>query len=273
MGTLKRPAKRISDICAGIISPINTVDSKILSCPKHGKYEGYTTVVSDERSINSVCPECLEEENDRARQELYKRIALSGSRDVFNRSCIPPRYQKSNFAGYKPTCEKSEAVKSLLSRFTASFDIAVLNGTSFLLSGKTGTGKTHLACAIAMNVMRNGHTAMYTSLVDAVSRVKTTWIKSSQITADGMIDEFVKFDLLLIDEIGLGPISSKEREIVFMIINRRYEQEKPTIGISKFSEREVCKILSIEAVSRLKSGGGGVLVFDWLDYRQNQRKF
>ena len=273
MGTLKRHVQKISDICTGVISPINTVDSKILSCPKHGKYEGYTTVVSDKRSINSICPECLEKENDRARQELYERIALSGSRDVFNQSCIPPRYQKSNFGVYRSSCEKAEAVKRLLSRFTTDFKIAALNGTSFLFSGKTGTGKTHLACAIAMNIIKQGHTAKYTSMADVISKVKATWSGTSQLTEDEMIDKFIEFELLIIDEIGLGSLSPKERNIIFMIIDRRYSNNKPTIGISKFHEAKVCQMIGEETVSRLKSGGGGVLVFDWEDYRLSQRKF
>lgn len=273
MGVLGRHVKRISDICDGIILPINTVDSKIITCDKHGKYEGYTTVVSDEKSINSICPECLEEETNSDREELYERIALSGSLNVFNQSCIPPRYQKSNFGGYKPSCEKAEAIKSVLCRFTVSFKVAALNGTSFLFSGKTGTGKTHLACSIAMNIVKQGHTAKYTSMVDAISKVKATWSGTSQLTEDEMIDKFIDFELLIIDEIGLGSLSPKERNIIFMIIDRRYSNNKPTIGISKFPEVKVCQMIGEETVSRLKSGGGGVLIFDWGDYRLNQRKF
>jgi len=273
MGVLSREVQRVKDICTGVILPINTVDRKILSCPKHGKYEGYTTVVSDGEVIDSVCPECFEKEKVNDMEELYERIALSGSRDVFNQSCIPPRYQKSNFGAYKPSCEKAEAVKSVLSRFTTSFKIAALNGTSFLFSGKTGTGKTHLACAIAMNIIRQGHTAKYTSMADVISKVKATWSGTSQLTEDEMIDKFIEFELLIIDEIGLGSLSPKERNIIFMIIDRRYSNNKPTIGISKFPEGKVCQMIGEETVSRLKSGGGGVLVFDWGDYRLNHKKF
>jgi DNA replication protein DnaC len=194
---------------------------------------------------------------------------MNANGDVFNRSCIPKRYQRKEFDSYKPTCKKSEDVKSIIMAFALHFDKAMEHGTSFLLSGSTGTGKTHLGCSAALSVIKTGHTAMYMSMIDMLSKIKESWKPSSEDSEETIINQFMKFDLLIIDEIGHHRITSMDPGLAFKVVNRRYEAELPTVGISKLPEKRICEGFGEDMVSRLKSGGGGCLKFDWKDYRAN----
>ncbi|MCP3663981.1 MAG: ATP-binding protein [Gammaproteobacteria bacterium] len=241
-------------------------ETAILECKLHGSYEGHRTKIEG-RTVESVCPSCLEEEARRDRAELFKTNKLNVARTIFNRSCIPKRYQSRGMNTYVPDCPAAERIKKILTSYIQNIDRAMESGTSFLFTGGPGTGKTHLANAIAMNAISLGRTAMYISAVDCIAKVKKSWLRNSEESEDCMIDKFSKFYLLIIDEIGLGMITEKEKSIIFRVVNRRYEEELPTIGISKFNRARLQKMVGEELVSRLESGGGGNLMFNWKDYR------
>lgn len=237
-----------------------------LHCMQHGAYEGYTSKLGN-RIIESICPDCLEIDRRRDQKQLHQKMIMNCRSEILSRSCIPTRYKKKDFNTYKPTCSNAVHTKKILQNYAQNFRDASEHGTSFLLSGKPGSGKTHLACSVATHIMRVGRTAIYSSLVDCFSRVKAGWSMSSDKTEDQIIEEFSRFDLLIIDEIGVATMKAADPEIAFRIINRRYEEGRPTIGISKHPRKRVMNLIGEECISRLESGGGGTLLFTWADYR------
>lgn len=238
----------------------------MLRCVQHGKYEGYKTKMGS-RIIESICPDCLEIQRVREQRELHQKMIMNCRSEILSRSCIPTRYKKKDFNSYQPVNETAAACKRYLQDYALQFEKACEHGTSFLLSGQPGSGKTHLACSVATHIMKVGRTAIYSSLVDCFSRVKAGWAMSSDKTEDQIIEEFSRFDLLIIDEIGVATMKAADPEIAFRIINRRYEEGRPTIGISKHPRAKVINLIGEECVSRLESGGGGTLLFTWADYR------
>lgn len=253
---------------------INIVEPEkaVLSCPEHGEYEGYIMRLKL-GSVDAVCPECMKLEIEEERKDLYKRIEVNKNRDTFNQSAIPPRYQKRQFEDYKAVSQESDDIKTLMMRYSDRFGVVLDHGTSFFFIGGPGTGKTHIACSVAMSIVNNGYTAKYTTLLDIISKVKTCWVKGSDLSEDDIISEYTKPDLLIIDEVGLGNLGQKDKEMAFRVINRRYEGERPLITISNYDLNQANKALGVPTVSRMTSGGGKVLVFNWGDYRQSVDKF
>jgi len=252
--------------------PTFEVEKVKINCEKHGIYEGMVSLING-RKINSICPYCLEDE----RQEDIRKIRSGEIQrqkvDVINQSCVPKRYLSSSFDGYDPVCNEAKDIFDLLQRYVKNFDKVMEFGTSFLFSGGTGTGKTTLATAVLNSVMRDGYTGVYVSSLNYLSKVKRSWVAGASVSEDEIIESYVNFDLLVLDEIGKGLCSPKEKGIVFRLLDRRHEENKPTIGCSLYNEKEVIKRIDEDAVRRLTTGRGGILRFSWPNYEKSQRSF
>jgi DNA replication protein DnaC len=114
--------------------------------------------------------------------------------------------------------------------FMALMDMSwVTAHRNVLITGPTGVGKTYLACAIANQTCRRGHTALYlrmTRLFPALALAKM----------DGrypkMLAQFAKVDVLLLDDWGLAPMTPEARHDLLEIIDDRHGR-KSTIVTSQ----------------------------------------
>jgi DNA replication protein DnaC len=248
-----------------LLQSSGSTTTKNLCCPVHGDYQGWTMTVAGEE-INSICDKCADEEQRQKAQAAEEERERLRNAVGFSNSCIPPRFAKMAYNDFKTNCDKAVAVKGRVGDFIKNFKDSMGKGTSFLFSGSTGTGKTHLACATANNIIRKGYSAIYVSSLNYLSKVKAAWNVEAGTSEDEVIESYVKFDLLILDELGKGELNQKERGMIFRLIDRRSEECKPTIGITKFSPDKLISLIDDDAVRRLKAGGGGVLLFDWPAY-------
>jgi DNA replication protein DnaC len=93
------------------------------------------------------------------------------------------------------------------------------NHQNLLISGPTGVGKTYIACAVGNAVCRVGHTVFYI-------RAPKLFTTLFQARADGsylkLIAKLAKFNLLIIDDIGLSPMNETERKDLLELVEERH---------------------------------------------------
>ena len=247
-------------------------DTRTLTCRIHGKYEGIVTEING-RKIEAICPECLEDER---KSELNKHVEEHMRRkriDIFNQSCVPKRYQGIKFNDFHPVCDEAEELLELMQRYVKNYHLVLMHGTSFLFSGGTGTGKTTIGTAVLNGVMMIGYTGVYVSSLNLLSKVKRSWVNGATVSQDEIIESYVAYDLLVLDEIGKGQMSAKEKGIIFSLLDRRHEEVKPTIGITTYSEQKIKSLIDEDAVRRLTTGGGCTIKFTWPNYELSRSKF
>lgn len=202
--------------------------------------------------------------------EIYAEQRRRASESVLGRAAIPPRFASKTLADYVPQSGEQVRIKAALEQYAAEFaQDATSTGASVILCGRPGTGKTHLGCGVANELLKRGFNALYTTASNLVRDIRATWGRDSECTEAEVIKAFVAPDLLIIDEIGVQTGSADEKIRLFDVINARYEQVKPMLIISNLDVKGVVDYIGERAADRLRENGGQAFAFTWGSYRRN----
>jgi DNA replication protein DnaC len=87
-----------------------------------------------------------------------------------------------------------------------------------ILVGGTGTGKTHLAIALASHAVKNGHRARFYSVVSLVNQLEAIG------KADPLANRLSFVDVIVLDELGYLPFSRSGGALLFHLMSRLYER-------------------------------------------------
>ena len=114
-----------------------------------------------------------------------------------------------------------------------------------ILVGNNGVGKTHLACSIANELIKNGIPIIYGTLINLLAELKNTYDVYNNISEMKIIKLYEKVDLLIIDDLGKEKPSEWGLEKLFTIINSRYENNLPVIITTNYDQNSLIDRLSI----------------------------
>jgi len=95
------------------------------------------------------------------------------------------------------------------------------NQRNAVLVGGTGTGKSHLAIAIARNCIRAGARGRFYNVVDLVNRLEAETRGGRQ---GRIADHLARLDLVILDELGYLPFAQSGGQLLFHLISRLYER-------------------------------------------------
>jgi DNA replication protein DnaC len=90
-----------------------------------------------------------------------------------------------------------------------------------VLIGGTGTGKSHLAIAIARSLIRSGARGRFFNVVDLVNRLETEHRSGKQ---GRIADYLTRTDFVVLDELGYLPFAQAGGQLLFHLISRLYER-------------------------------------------------
>jgi len=173
-------------------------DTKKRVCQKHGEYLARFITAMPNKKIYSACPQCNAEWNRRKEAERGQEVK-SKSAQMIKMSNIPTRYLKSSMAGYDIDNNKNKAFAlKVCQKYVSAFPERKKDGCSLVMCGTPGTGKTHLACAIALELMRKGDSARYCTVYKAVNAIKNTY-SDRGMTESQVLKSFLSPSLLILD--------------------------------------------------------------------------
>ncbi len=112
-----------------------------------------------------------------------------------------------------------------------------LNGW-LLLTGGVGCGKTHLAAAIAYEVVSLGVETLFLTVPDLLDWLRYTF-SSDDATYESRFEEIRNIRFLVLDDLGTQNATSWAREKLFQIINHRYIKKLPTVVTTNLSLKEI----------------------------------
>lgn len=245
-------------------------------CEQHGEFKeiGGSLSGREDRVRWLGCPACnkagrnAEAAEAKAAEEAARQARIEAR---MNACGIPLAFRGRTFDNFIVETDDMQHAVDIARDFAECFWSKHIREGSFLvMGGVTGTGKSHLALAIAQLVMLRG-TAMYMDVVDLIRRVRGTWRRDSSKSEEEMFNLLGGLDLLIVDEVGVQRGTDDEQNVIFDVINRRYRDNRPTILLTNLDGRSLIEFLGPRVMSRL-SERAQFLSFQWDDWRRRERK-
>jgi DNA replication protein DnaC len=248
------------------------------TCATHGPFEARCFL----GNAWTACPTCAAEEKAREQAEADAKVradAVARWQRKIGEAGIPERFRERRLATYAAKLPGQKRALDFATAYAAQFGEIRKTGRSALFIGLPGTGKTHLAVGIGLEVMEHhGAAVLFTTVMRAVRRVKDTWGRDSRESESEAIAALVFPDLLILDEVGVQFGSDTEKLLLFDILNERYERRRPTILMSNLALDDaeeggrvvpgIKSYLGERVFDRLREDGGQSVVFDWPSHRK-----
>ena len=240
-------------------------------CPEHGAYTA-TNFLGEHWTACPKCLEILQEKQEEESLQKQKEAALEREqlkwKAKINGAAIPERFKDRTLDSYIAKTTGQKKALAFAKEYAENFDQVIKTGRSAIFVGKVGTGKTHLAVGIALSIMQQQRSPVFVTVQRLIRRVKDSW-RTKEETESEVIDAFASPDLLILDEVGVQFGSEFEKQLLFDVLNERYEKLKPSILLSNIPSEQLSDYLGERVTDRLRENGGALIGFNWDSYRKN----
>jgi DNA replication protein DnaC len=173
---------------------------------------------------------CYGQEADRARQEsltyeYYLAEVMEREREVRRQNRIQRLLRESKLPLEKSleTFEMSRLPSRLAAQLNALLEGSFVERSENVLAfGNPGSGKTHLLCAIAQELIhRQGRRLRFTPCSLLVQQLL---VAKRDLKLPRLLKGLSKYDVLIIDDIGYVEQNREEMEVLFILLAERYER-------------------------------------------------
>jgi DNA replication protein DnaC len=215
-----------------------------INCPTHGQ--------QTERGIMARwfgCPVC----SDEAAKRESAAADAQAKRDFFAAMNLPELFADAGFAGYHIADDRQRTIVDRIKSYAAELK-KPKGGKNLILSGATGTGKTHLASAVLRNLANTNVRCRYITSAQFVAEIRACWSNRSAFEAD-VIARYGSVPVLLIDELGVSDAvkntSGYQTDHWSALIDMRYRNRLPTIITTNLDDAALALLIGDRAADRL----------------------
>lgn len=161
---------------------------------------------NDDKSTVDILNDLIQAEID-FRDERAKRINITVSSFPYHKTL-----NDFDFS-YQPTINKAKILDLATLRFMDE-------KSNIIFMGSPGTGKTHLATAIGMEAASQRISTYFINFAELMEKFKQA---SKENRVEKIVKHYLKYSLLIIDEIGYLPVDRDSSYGFFQLIAARYE--------------------------------------------------
>jgi len=156
-----------------------------------------------------------------------------------------------------------------------------------VLSGPGGSGKTHIACAVANRRLAAGEPVFYIGAPDLLDHLRLAYSPTSDTTHDELFDQVKNVALLVLDDLTLGSATAWARDKLEQLLNHRFNSRLATVITTDtppermddrlrghLADGEFCRVWTIDGESALEQRDSLELallrnmVFDNFDHKR-----
>jgi DNA replication protein DnaC len=151
---------------------------------------------------------------------------------------IPKRYEHCTLETFR---EKSTVLRNAKHRVQELVDLwpNLSDGRGLLLMGGCGVGKTHLAVAALLEIIRSGKPGrmMFSNFQDLIQEIQASFDDDQVPSKSELLRPLLEVDLLVLDELGSQKPTTFVQDTLYYVINTRYNEERATIFTTNYFDR------------------------------------
>ena len=177
------------------------------------------------------------------------------------------RQLNSTFENYKITNKNKKAYEN-----AKKYVDKLIKGTTnkgLFITGAYGVGKTYLASCIANEIIKNGKSVIFGTLIQLLDFIRDSY-SDSEVSDKDYLNLYSSVDLLVIDDLGKEKPTEWVLEKLFLIVNNRYNNYLPIVITTNYNRNQLRERLCINKnysivdsiISRLYEMCGGIEIKD-----------
>ena len=220
------------------------------TCPDCGRrLEAVTLELPLGLGARTFAGPCVCEETRRATETRERAAAAHRERvqSLLRQSGIGRRHAGATFENFATT-PASAPIVDVCRSFVDTFP---RQGKGLTLSGPAGTGKTHLAVAITRALIELGAAAVIVNVPLLLVTFRGTFRGEHPERFDQMLDLLCRCDHLALDDLGRERPTEWVQEMLYLVINARYEECLATSVTTNLSPDELRARLGEPVLDRL----------------------
>jgi DNA replication protein DnaC len=190
--------------------------------------------------VSETCPLCggtgwvLESIDGRKQAHPCSCRAETLRRERLEAAGIPERYRDCNFANF---ADNSSSLQSAKRRAREFVDLYPGVDAGLLLVGPAGRGKTHLACAILSELVETKAVqGLYVDFSELLMRIQTSFRPDADSSKESVLNPYAEAEVLVLDELGASKPHAWVLDVLYNLLNTRYNRKRITIATSNFED-------------------------------------
>ena len=222
------------EFCHAELEQINFVWNGVIKYAPGYKACSCTQSQAAREKENEIKRMQIAQEEQRKQEEKRKERI----KNLFGNSGMSKRALQCSFESYQPTFQNAEALR-ICNEYIKDFDlISRSERNGLFICGECGVGKSHLAFATANSLIERGNSVIAMTMIDLLLKIRSSF-QSKEQTEEQILKIYEDCSLLIIDDLGKEKPSEWALQMIYTIIDRRYNAIKPIIVTTNYGANEL----------------------------------
>jgi len=199
-----------------------------------------------------LCPNMCDARARNETRRQYTIIEKTRLQSITGRDAPPLRVRLADYTPQTDYQTRALGITETYINGNLSIKVDGRNKSSLVFVGQWGSGKTHLASALANELELLGYNIWYMKFGEMIRRINDCYDDSINTTPFQVIKALQHIDVLILDDVGRNHSTGSTKDLFFDIMDARYDLNRPTILTTNLYPDQIGSTFDMRVQSRLQ---------------------